>query len=152
MVTLLWSGVYFFLVIEIIVLVILLFPLPSFIAKKVPFFLRHVLKNKTLFIVVLSILTLCFCESIRSQIKCSHELDELGVDNPLLNKVTISSNKFRSERNMYLSGFSLFFIFVIWRVGVLYEQIDQKAEKERSSKVESKETTPVEETERPKTD
>ncbi|EDR24989.1 B-cell receptor-associated protein, putative [Entamoeba dispar SAW760] len=152
MATLLWSSVYFFLIAEIIMLIILLFPLPPFIARKIPFFLRHVLKNKTLFIVVLSILTLCFTESIRSQIKCSRELDELGTDDPLLNKVTISLNKFRSERNMYLSGFSLFFIFVIWRVGVLYQQIDQKAEKEKSSKVESKETKPVEETERPKTD
>ncbi|ELP93235.1 B-cell receptor-associated protein, putative [Entamoeba invadens IP1] len=141
MATFVWTAVYTFLWAEIAVLFLLLVPLPAILARQIPKILRKVFSNRTIFGVILVLLTLCFAESLRSSYKYSTQLSQIDADDPILNKVTISLNKFRAERNIYLSGYTLFFIFVIWRVCVLQEEVEnQKAVTNKVATMSEKET------------
>ncbi|KAL7719896.1 Endoplasmic reticulum transmembrane protein [Entamoeba marina] len=143
MATLLWTGVFLFLLLEIIVLLFMIIPLPSIVAKHIPVLIRKVFARQTVFIIVLTLLSLCFLESIRQQYSAKVALSELDPEDPMLNHVSTSMKLFRSERNTYLSGYALFLIFVIFRVALLLEAVDKKRREADDSNNTSEKSIPA---------
>lgn len=70
----------------------------------------------------------------------------------------LTTSKFRSERNIYISAYALFLIFVIWRISLFIEQSEGKVQENREASVVATETAVSEpqadeaDNEHPKTD
>nr|ACO11484.1 B-cell receptor-associated protein 31 [Caligus rogercresseyi] len=135
-----WSLIAGFLYLEIGVIALLLFP---FISPRVwnKFFKSKFLKgleNQLVyyFYVVLAILVLFFLDAIREMIKYNDENTMEGhgkghMDIQMQNHLRL----FRSQRNFYISGFSLFLCLVIRRmVSLLSSNSVLQAEKDAAMK------------------
>ena len=142
MATLIWTGIFAFLVGELILTLILVLPVPrrirNYIAKKI-FILQlgERLAKPILFIGIA--LGLALVESYLSHQRLLERLKEdhamevmaaagggansigLGVGAASITAVDLQ-RKYKSERNMYLAGFSLTLLFVIGRLTQLMEE------------------------------
>uniref|UniRef100_A0A0K2UJF7 Endoplasmic reticulum transmembrane protein n=1 Tax=Lepeophtheirus salmonis TaxID=72036 RepID=A0A0K2UJF7_LEPSM len=135
-----WNLIAGFLYLEIGVIALLLFP---FISPRIwsKFFKSKFLKgleNQLVyyFYVLLAILVLFFLDAIREMIKYNDENTMEGhgkahMDVQMQNHLRL----FRSQRNFYISGFSLFLCLVIRRmVGLLSQNSILEAEKSAAMK------------------
>ena len=163
MFSLVWTSVFFFLVAEIATLMLLLIPLPQFISKNLIKAIRKIASNKTLFIILIVLLSLACVESVRTQLSAAKKLKATGTATENINTIMAHTmEKFRSQRNTYLSGYSLFLLFAIWRVAAILDQVENKKnehDEQEQTKEEQKEiavkeppSQPKEEPEHPKED
>ncbi|XP_019855950.1 PREDICTED: B-cell receptor-associated protein 31-like [Amphimedon queenslandica] len=120
--TLQWQVVAFSLYAEIFLTIILILPLLKPSTWKYIFSIRIFsgLKAlwKTIFFASLLILVVLFVDSIRTM----NKYNDASIDKPgmtLDTKLDIRLKQCRGQRNFYITGFSLFLMFIIYRLVVL---------------------------------
>jgi Bap31/Bap29 transmembrane region len=141
MASFIWTSVWFLLLVELGVTLILVIPVPrkirNFIARRVNRLdLGRRLGNLGIFLGVA--LTMAFIESVTSiHHLIIKEKEESGNQHHRHDALLLEHHdlfkqrKFRSERNMYLAGFSLTLLFVIVRLcQLMHESIELEGQVE----------------------
>ena len=130
MASLIWTAVWFFLMFELIVTLILVIPVPRKIRNAIARQINRLDLGDRLGKVAIFIgiaLTMALSESISSVhyfLRKEHN-DKEHYETPEHERIfydLIKQRKFRSERNMYLAGFSLTLLFVIVRISQLMQE------------------------------
>ncbi|BAO40483.1 endoplasmic reticulum transmembrane protein 3 [Kluyveromyces marxianus] len=141
--------VYAILVVELITLTLLGLPLPLVLKKPVIKALSKPLLSSTVQITikcVLGFILLLFVDSMNRVYGIESELDrmkESGVGTYPHGKTEILSRKFFWQRNMYLTGITLFLTFLLTRVATLvWELFDMKDAYETTLKTKQDELPP----------
>jgi hypothetical protein len=149
MASLIWTTVFGFLVFELILTAILVVPVPrkirNFLAKEInKFQIGERLAKPILFIALA--LTFALVESYFTRQRIlGRESDEItaGMMTREHDKMFHSGDrerKYKSERNMYLAGFSLTLLFVIGRITqLMQESVELEEECDRVKKFKSDE-------------
>jgi len=119
-----WSLIASFLYLEVFVVGLLLLPFISAQRWQKLFqsrFLRGLGQQVYIyFYVVLAFLILCLIDAVREMRKYDNSLDGKGKDHQHLEQELRNSMVlFRAQRNFYITGFSLFLVFVIRRLMTL---------------------------------
>jgi hypothetical protein len=151
MASLIWTTVFGFLVLELILTAILVVPVPrkirNFLAKEInKFQIGERLAKPILFIAIA--LTFALVESYFTRQRIlARESEEIAAGMMLSmtarehDKMFHSGDrerKYKSERNMYLAGFSLTLLFVIGRITqLMQESIELEEECDRVQKFKS---------------
>ncbi|KAK5780572.1 Yet3p PWA37_003210 [Arxiozyma heterogenica] len=122
------SIIFGILVAEVVVFSLLALPIPSKYRKPLTLVLIKPFKNKTVQITVkcvLGFILLLFVDSINKVYNINHhELNQLksgliqGTE-----KIEIMSRKFLQQRNMYLTGITLFLTFIVTRTFDLVDEL-----------------------------
>jgi hypothetical protein len=162
MASLIWTSVFGFLVLELILTAILVVPVPrkirNFLAKEInKFRIGERLAKPILFIALA--LTFALVESYFTRQRIlARESDEMEAGMNLLmsreqEKMFHSGDrerKYKSERNMYLAGFSLTLLFVIGRITqLMQESVELEEECDRVKKFKSASDATEEKPEQP---
>jgi len=138
MTSLLWSLMFGILLAQMIVIILLCMPLPFSILKGVDKFNRiwaQSQKIRTFIRCVVFIIFVFFVDSLRAVMVYTerHEEGNFLAHNDLMNQI----QRFRSQRNAYITGFILFFCGVLWRLLVLIGKLYQ-CEQENLSPLDKK--------------
>jgi hypothetical protein len=161
--SLIWGSIFLFLLLELALTVVLALPVPrkirNFIAREIcKFDLGHRLAKPILYIGIA--LGLALLESflthrrLISRMEDEHTAGMAAAQqyhHDVMYHTHDKERKYKSERNMYLAGFSLTLLFVIGRITTLMqESVELEEETERvqkfvadSKKAEVKQTLPV---------
>ena len=152
MASLIWTTVFGFLVFELILTAILVVPVPrkirNFLAKEInKFQIGERLAKPILFIAIALAFALVESYFTRQRILAreSDEIEASGMSGMLMarehDKMFHSGDrgrKYKSERNMYLAGFSLTLLFVIGRITrLMQESVELEEECNRVKKFNS---------------
>ena len=135
-----WKCLFAFLGIETVIVVILSLKLNEKLFEFVRRPLKRIVSNRKILYIILVLLFIAFLESLLQQYainkKISKVKDEKAI-NPQLS-TSLDSERFRIERNLYISGFSLLLMFVIWRLVELHKEINDKNKKSNNKEKEIK--------------
>jgi B-cell receptor-associated protein 31 len=133
MASLIWTAVWYFLMFELIVTLILVIPVPrkirNMLARQVnKLDLGQRLAKVGIFVTIA--LAAALVESVssiqtiseRERTEAHHGFSAGSVEHDRILHDLDKQRKFRSERNMYLAGFSLTLLFVIVRIANLMQE------------------------------
>ena len=142
MASIIWTTVWFFLMFELLIVVILVIPVPRKIRNAITRQVDRLQLNKRLgkaWIAVGIALTLALMESIATvHYIIEREQQEHGMQSLEHERIIHDlhkQRKFRGERNMYLAGFSLTLLFVIVRIcQLMQESVEWEAQVEALTK------------------
>lgn len=122
------SIIFGILVAEVIVFSLLALPIPSKYRKPLTLVLIKPFKNSTVQITVkcvLAFILLLFVDSINKVYDINHH-ELVQLKNGLIQgteKIEIMSRKFLQQRNMYLTGITLFLTFIVTRTFDLVDEL-----------------------------
>lgn len=133
MASLIWTSVWFFLMFELMVTLILVIPVPRKIRNAITRQINRLDLGNRLGKVIIFIgiaLSLALLESISSvQYISTKELEHTTPEHDRIVHDLMKQRKFRSERNLYLAGFSLTLLFVIVRIlQLMQESVEWEAQ------------------------
>ncbi|CCF59361.1 hypothetical protein KAFR_0G03290 [Kazachstania africana CBS 2517] len=123
-----YSLIFAILVFEVVLFAILALPIPTKYRKPITLVLIKPFQNSTIQIsikCILGFIALLFVDAINKVYNINLELNsEL---NPNSEKIEILSRKFLQQRNLYLTGITLFLTFVVMRTfGLVHELLRLK--------------------------
>eukprot|EP00300_Choanocystis_sp_HF-7_P000695 c10571_g1_i2.p1 GENE.c10571_g1_i2~~c10571_g1_i2.p1 ORF type:complete len:225 (+),score=68.91 c10571_g1_i2:254-928(+) len=122
-----WTGIFVVLCVEAVIVLFLLLPFPKIVQSTVNFVSKSAIVSqlKPIRVFFYMLCTLMFAESMRQQATTIDHRVDPSTEAYRLGLI----ERFRAQRNVYISFFSLFFVFVIDRIGLLVLALG-KAERE----------------------
>lgn len=140
-----YSLIFGILVTEVAVFSLLALPIPTKFRKPITLVLLKPFKNSTVQIsikCILCFILLLFIDSINKVYNINKELSlEFNQGHE---KIEILSRKFFQQRNLYLTGITLFLTFIVTRTFSLVNELLTLKAKYRSSDTDEKSITKVE--------
>ena len=122
-----WTSVFVLFTVELLITFLLVLNLYKPLRKLVTGSLRVATGSKhvrILMLVVAIILILLFIDSFRNQARLSDELKSPEILRDNAKELQLKLRIFREQRNLYLSGVTVFLGLVIYWILQLYEEFD----------------------------
>ena len=146
MMSLMWGFMFSILTVQVFIIVLLCMPLPSNtirgrIVTGLQSLWRSSYKIRTFTRVVMFVIALMFMDALRSAYTFAeqhHEGNQMAH-----NDLMLQIQRFRNQRNAYITGFSLFLGGVIWRLMVLIAQLYECRETVKRTEVPPLSPIPV---------
>eukprot|EP01111_Echinosteliopsis_oligospora_P010527 TRINITY_DN3297_c0_g1_i1.p1 TRINITY_DN3297_c0_g1~~TRINITY_DN3297_c0_g1_i1.p1 ORF type:complete len:225 (+),score=49.39 TRINITY_DN3297_c0_g1_i1:77-751(+) len=121
------------LVVEVILCVLIILPLPLTFRKRVLLTIDQLTSNQTVTIILrtfFGILFLFFCDSLRSVESAEGKIEQHNDHGHFHSTHSdLNSRKFRSQRNSYLFGSILFLFLMIYRLKEMMKELHKLEEK-----------------------